>query len=159
MQGTISILFGCHSPVHTFLVIKAWWQLYGRPNLWEFVCILLHDIGHIGKQYLDDLEQKHSHWELGARIARFLFGEKGFLLIAGHCNYSGYPQSRLYKVDKYSWYLAPRWFLLWDGIVEPKIRVGFSNQDHVDKFQKWVKNNIENDEWRSTHDAFIERFT
>jgi hypothetical protein len=109
-QGTMSVFFGCHSVIHSILVMIAWKRLYGRrPAFWQGVCILLHDIGHLGLNYLDDYEAKQTHWMLGASLANALFGRKGFDFIAGHCSHSGYPHSMLYKADKYSWYLAPRW--------------------------------------------------
>lgn len=69
-QGTVSILFGCHSPIHSVLVLMSWKKLYRHwPRWWQIVCIFLHDIGHWGLDYLDDVNQKNKHWELGARIA------------------------------------------------------------------------------------------
>ncbi len=109
-QGTVSVLFGCHSLFHSAVVFVAWCKLYHRPpNLWQVVCILLHDIGHWGKDYLDDYEQKKRHGELGARVACSLFGSKGFNLVAGHNPYAGSPRSLLYNPDKYSWVIAPVW--------------------------------------------------
>ena len=58
-QGTVSALIGCHSIIHGLVVLTAWYKLYGSwPKLWQMVCIFLHDIGHIGLDYLDDYEQK-----------------------------------------------------------------------------------------------------
>ena len=77
-QGTISVLIGCHSIIHSILVVKAWKILYGSyPCWWEFVCILLHDIGHWGKDYLSDYEAKKRHWVLGAKVSRRLVGYRG----------------------------------------------------------------------------------
>ena len=78
-QGTVSVLVGVHCPVHAFFVTLAWRKVYGRwPELWELGCILLHDIGHWGLDYLDDPAEKAKHWELGAALARALFGQRGW---------------------------------------------------------------------------------
>jgi predicted HD phosphohydrolase len=69
-QGTISILFGCHSVIHSYYVLRAWKILYKTyPEPWQAICIFLHDIGHYGLNYLDDYEQKKIHWIKGAEIA------------------------------------------------------------------------------------------
>lgn len=153
-QGTISILLGCHSPIHSILVIRAWKELYGHwPKFWEFVCIFLHDIGHIGLNYLDDYDQKKVHWKLGARISKKLFGQKGFDLVAGHDKNSGYPESRLRKPDKYSWCIAPYWFLYFNYLIEPKlIRTGKTKHQSIIAFRKVVKANFENGFIKSTHE-------
>ncbi len=62
-QGTVSVLFGCHSIIHSMIVIVAWVKWYGHwPEFWQIICILLHDIGHWGKQYLDNYEEKKNEW-------------------------------------------------------------------------------------------------
>ena len=76
------------------------------PAVWEAVCIALHDVGHIGRQYLDDQKEKAEHWRLGALLASHIFGPKGWALCAGHSSHSGEPRSALYKADKLSWTLA-----------------------------------------------------
>ena len=158
-QGTISILVGCHSVIHSFLVVLSWKKLYNKfPSFWEFLCIFFHDIGHWGLNYLDDFEQKKKHWKLGADIAYRLFGSKGFLLVAGHCNYSGYPPSKLYKADKYSWYIAPKWLLFLNTIFEPKLRAGYSRMESVRRFSAQVKESIEGNYYKSTHSFFLDRY-
>lgn len=157
-QGTVSIICGCHSPFHSFQVIRAWRQLYGVwPKPWEIICICLHDIGHIGLQYLDDFEQKKNHWKLGAEIAKRLFGYDGFALCAGHCSHSGFPKSRLYKADKYSWHIAPRWWLWLNTFAEPKLRMGYSRWGAVNAFKSQVANSIENGHFKSTHSFYLDR--
>lgn len=157
-QGTLSILFGCHSVIHSILVARAWTRLYGRrPALWQTVCIFLHDLGHLGLNYLDDYEAKKHHWRLGARTAALLFGRKGYELVAGHCSHSGYPPSQMYKADKYSWYLAPRWWLYRNTLVESKLRMGYSWQEAVRLFQAQVRHSIESGLFRSTHSMFLQR--
>ena len=89
-QGTISVLFGCHSIIHSFLVLIAWRKLYGSwPEFWQVVCIFLHDVGHIGLNYLDIFELKKKHWMLGAHIGNKLFGLKAYYFLAGHCSHTG----------------------------------------------------------------------
>ncbi len=158
MQGTISILFGCHSTIHSILVTISWIKLYRRfPKPWELICIFLHDIGHIGKQYLDDYEQKKEHWILGAKMSRFLFGKRGYNLVAGHCTHNGIRKSLLYKPDKYSWYIAPTWWLITNNIFEPKLRAGLPTMIATRSFQERVKKNIETDAYKSTHGFHLER--
>ena len=157
-QGTVSYLFGCHSIVHSFYVWKAWRHLYKKsPAAWETVCILIHDSGHIGKQYLDDYEQKKLHWELGARIAKRLFGQRGYDLTAGHCEYSGLERSRLYFADKYAWKYEPYWWAWWNAVVEPKLKMGYTLREAYTRFHAAVEKSIESGEFRSTHQLYLER--
>jgi len=158
-QGTISWFIGCHSPIHSILVVISWRKLYGSwPKFWQLVCIFLHDIGHIGLDYLDNYEEKKVHFLLGALIAKHLYGEKGYDLLSGHCSHSGYPLSQLYKADKYSWYIAPTWFLYWNNIVEPKLAVNCdSNMDAIRKFRSVVKSSIESGSYTSTHKFYLDR--
>lgn len=157
-QGTISILFGSHSVMHSFLVIRSWKILYGKyPRFWQIICILLHDIGHIGKNYLDNYEEKKKHWILGARIAGWLFGKKGYDLIAGHDIHSGIFKSDLYKPDKYSWYIAPKWWLWMNIFFERKIcQPGKTWAESVDIWKKTVAKNIESGRYASNHVIYLE---
>ena len=159
-QGTISIICGCHSQAHSLMVFLAWKKLYGTyPNYWQTGCIILHDIGHFGKNYLDNVEEKNNHWKLGAKIAMKLYGIKGYYEVAGHVGpkINALPESRMYKADKYSWYITPYWILWWNNIIEPKIKHGMKNRDTIISFRQWVKHNIESGEYRTTHDAYLER--
>lgn len=157
-QGTISILIGCHSPIHSIMIVVAWCKLYKRfPKFWELVCIFLHDIGHYGLNYLDDFEQKKRHWVLGANIANKLFGKKGYDLLAGHCSHSGHTISALYKADKYSWHLAPCFWLRWNNTVEPKLRMGYTSAEAVRLFKAKVKQSVESGEYTSTHLMYLEK--
>jgi hypothetical protein len=158
-QGTVSWFYGCHSVMHSLLVLKSWRILYGSwPRPWQIVCIFLHDIGHIGLNYLDSMDEKCQHWQLGAWIARALFGTKGFAFLAGHCSHSRHPLSELYKADKYSWYIAPTWWLWLNNISEPKLTINCSgNMDAIRKFRAMVKESIESGEYTSTHDMYLKR--
>jgi hypothetical protein len=157
-QGTISVLFGCHSIVHSYLVALAWKHLYRRwPKPWETICIFLHDVGHIGLDYLDNEKQKNRHWELGARIAKILFGTRGYSLVAGHCKHSGIQQSLMYKADKYSWRLAPYWWLYLNTWAEPLLCIGYSREDAIADFRQQVNRSIESGEFVETHSFFLDR--
>ena len=157
-QGTVSVLAGCHSPIHSIIVALAWKKVYGKPPaFWQLVCIFLHDVGHFGLDYLDNYEEKKLHWRTGARIARLFFGDKGYDLCAGHCQHSGAPISALYKADKYSWYIAPHWWLISNCVFEPKLKMGMSSRDAVAKFKAQVAKSIESGEFKSTHSMYLER--
>ena len=158
-QGTMSVLFGCHSFfIHSIIVIVAWKRIYGkRPAFWQIVCIFLHDVGHLGLNYLDDFEAKKKHWMLGASIAYSLFGQKGFDFLAGHCSHSGHPLSELYRADKYSWHIAPYWWLYTNTFAEPKLRMGYTRREAILKFKEQVRQSVESGEFRSTHEMFLER--
>lgn len=158
-QGTISILFGCHSMViHPIVVTMAWFKLYGLPSWRELICIFLHDVGHYGLNYLDDYEQKKRHWELGAKATRALFGDWAYELTAGHCSHSGLPKSKLYYADKLSWHLAPRWWLWMNTVFEPLLMIGFSSRmAAVNDFKDQVAESIGNGWFRSTHQMYLER--
>lgn len=157
-QGTVSVLIGCHSVFHSILVILAWIKLYHTfPTWWQLVCIVLHDIGHWGLDYLDDVDAKRSHWELGARVSGWLLGKRGYLFSAGHDKYSGYPLSPLSKADKYAWHIAPTWWLLSNQIFEPKLRMGYSSMGAVRHFRSRVAENVANGFLHSTHDFYLQR--
>ena len=157
-QGTISVLCGCHDLVHSFLVWHSWRLLYGRwPQPWQVGCIFLHDIGHWGKNYLDDEREKQKHWEGGAALAYRLFGKRGYDLVAGHCSNSGFPTSDLARPDKYSWYIAPYWWLWCNNVVEPQLMAGLSNRAAILDFRLKVKKSIESGEFASTHSFYLQR--
>jgi hypothetical protein len=159
-EGTISVLWGCHSPIHSFLVLCAWIRLYKRlPRPWQIVCIFIHDIGHWQKDYLTDVEQKYDHWILGAYLAFCMFGKKGYAFVAGHYSYSGYPLSLLYKADKYSWTIAPIWWLWLNYQIEPKLKLWSRRGSTLDKchqFRQAVRNSIESDKWIETHSIYTQ---
>jgi len=158
-QGTVSVLFGCHSVIHSIIVVVSWKKLYGKwPLPWQIICIFIHDIGHWGKDYLDDFDQKKEHWREGARLAGKLFGDEGWVFCAGHCSHSGVTRSQLYKADKYSWHIAPIWWLWINNVIEPKLTVNCSgNMDAIRKFKAMVKDSVESGEFRSTHSMYLDR--
>ena len=154
-EGTISVIIGVHSPIHSIMVTIAWVKLYKKlPKFWELCCIFLHDIGHIGLDYLTYKDQKDLHTLLGAKIAGKLFGRKGYELLIDHDkNKNNY----LYKPDKYSWYISPKWVSYVNAIVEPKIKAGMGIRESISKWRSQVAKSIENGEYKNSHDMFLER--
>jgi len=159
-QGTVSVLLGCHSPIHSLIVIVAWWKLYHYPpNWWQIVCILIHDIGHWGKDYLDDYELKKKHGELGAKVAKFLFGQKGYDLVAGHNPYEGSPRSKLFKPDKYSWVIAPTWWMVTNTLFESKLqRKGSSRLESATMFKEAMRENMKTGFEKKGHEIYLEQW-
>lgn len=159
-QGTISVLFGCHSPMHSIIVVNAWRKLYGKyPEFWQIVCIFLHDIGHWGKNYLDNYEEKKQHAELGSKIAMKLFGQKGYDLTAGHNPYNGIKKSLLYSPDKYSWVIAPLWWMTFNAMVEKKLqRKGSSCRESAIMFKDAMTKNMYNGFAELGHDVYLKQW-
>jgi hypothetical protein len=157
-QGTVSVFLGCHSIIHSILVVKAWKKVYGRwPELWELGCIMVHDVGHIGLDYLDDPKQKAEHWRLGARIAKVFFGHKGYKFVAGHCETSGEELSDLFFPDKVSRAMAPMWWLVFQQLVEPKLTPkGVSRRQHAKDFKEWAIRNVESRNFQDAHKGYME---
>lgn len=159
-QGTVSVLFGCHSIVHSVLVLLAWKKLYKKwPEWWQVGCIFLHDIGHWGKDYLDDYEEKKKHWEVGAQVAWRLFGEKGYRFVAGHCGSSSWVIiDEFKKADRYSWYLAPKCWILSNIIIEPELQwSGFSKWESVLEFKKMIEEQTKQGLKQSLHQVYLDR--
>jgi hypothetical protein len=143
------------------MVLIAWRKLYHAwPTPWETTCIFLHDIGHWGKDYLDDPEQKKAHWYLGSRVARRFFGHKGFMLVAGHCpKNSGVRKSRLYDPDKYSWIIAPVWWMVSNTFFEPKlIRKGSTRRESALIMKKAMRENAATGFEKTGHDIYLEQW-
>jgi len=159
-QGTVSIILGCHSLVHSLIVFVAWCRLYhSPPNVWQTVCIFLHDIGHWGKDYLDDYEQKKQHAELGAKVSRFLFGRKGYDLVIGHNPYDGSPKSLLHDPDKYSWVIAPVWWMITNTLFEPKLqRRGSSRKESALMFKDAMKENWQSGFKELGHEIYLKQW-
>ena len=159
-QGTWSVLAGCHSPVHSTLVLIAWYRLYYNwPQPWQIVCIYLHDIGHWGKDYLDNYEDKKLHGQLGANIAKRLFGQKGYNLIAGHNSYMGVERSILYEPDKLSWTFAPILWMVSNTIFEPKlIRKGCTRRESAVMFQEAMKKNKDSGFQEVGHEIYLKQW-
>ena len=156
-EGTKSLLFGCHQFVmHPLFIVLAWRKLYHRwPKPWQLVCIFLHDIGHLGKDYLTHYEQKKMHWQLGAKIANKLFGFKGMALISGHTNQSSRGNSnyhsQLFFADKYSRLISPRWWLQLSDKVE-----GFDKDRSLDAWLSMMHKNWESGCPKDSHQIYLE---
>jgi hypothetical protein len=159
-QGTVSVLFGCHSPVHSLVVLVAWKRLYGRwPKWWEIGCIFIHDIGHWGKDYLDNYEEKKRHAELGAKVAYRLFGQKGWQFVTGHNPYAGQRKSALFVPDKFSWVIAPLWWMVSNTWFEPKlIRPGNTRRESARMFKEAMTENGKNGWAKQGHDIYLEQW-
>ena len=159
-QGTVSVLIGCHSPMHSLIVLVAWVKLYhGWPKPWQIVCIFLHNIGHWGKDYLDDYEQKKRHGELGATIAKRLFGQRGYDFIAGHNPYNGAARSLLYNPDKYSWVIAPVWWMITNTWFEPKLkRKGSTRRESAIMFKEAMRDNWETGLKELGHEIYLRQW-
>jgi len=104
--GTKSVLFGVHQFLwHPFTVYLAWRELYGNPSLQDLVCILVHDLGYLGKSTMNGPDGIY-HPELGATIAGFLCGKSAALQCLGHsrayASRFGFPLSKLCWADKLS---------------------------------------------------------
>lgn len=149
-EGTKSLICGCHDILHPIWVLWSWKKIYKKwPKCWEVVCIFLHDIGHIGLNYLSDVRQKDVHWVLGAQICRMLFGQKGFDFVAGHVLKSEFPKSRLFEPDKYSWTVAPLWWMRKNNWVE-------NLPGSAEEFKSRARENVENGFKKDNHDLHLE---
>ncbi len=159
-QGTISVLLGCHSQMHSLVVLIAWIRWYHKlPSWWQVICILLHDIGHWGKDYLDDYEEKQKHGLLGAKVAKFLFGQKGYDLVMGHNLYKGYTKSALHDPDKYSWVIAPVWWLISNQIFEPKLqRRDYTKRGSSLKWKEAMRKNMKTGFKKLGHEIYLEQW-
>jgi len=120
------------------------------------VCILLHDIGHWGKDYLDDYELKKQHAELGAKVALRLFGQKGYDLIVGHNPYNGFPRSALFNADKYSWVIAPLCWTQTNSFFEPKLRRrGCTRRESSRMYREAMRENMKGGFQQRGHDIYL----
>ena len=119
----------------------------------------MHDIGHWGKDYLDDYEQKKRHGELGANIAKRLFGQKGYNFIAGHNPYNGVPKSALHDPDKYSWVIAPVWWMMTNTWFEPKLkRRGNTRRESAVMFKEAMRANMESGFKEIGHEIYLKQW-
>jgi len=155
--GTKSVLFGVHQFIwHPITVLLAWIDLYGFPKPWELFCILIHDLGYIGKKEMDGPEGD-THPELGALIAGKIFGERARLECLGHsrsyCLEKQLPISRLCWADKWSPMFDPTHFYWFRGTLSGEIgeyRKSFPRAEGQSAlmwtvaFKKHVRDNAEN---------------
>lgn len=115
--GSKSVLFGAHCFfLHPFFVAYSWYKLYGfpwDPRLW--FAFFLHDIGYFGKPNMDG-DEGELHPYTGARIMKFLFGQKWFDFTLYHSRFlakkNGAQYSKLCVADKLAISLTPAWLYL-----------------------------------------------
>lgn len=118
--GTKSVLFGVHQFIlHPVLVTWAWWILYHEwPKPHQWAAIITHDLGYWGCPNMDGLEGENhpthvAFWwfkhfgRFGDKVAKEVLGHSRF-----HAAQSGVPLSKLFRPDKLSTALYPRWLYL-----------------------------------------------
>ena len=116
-KGTKSLLFGIHQFIwHPLTVAMAWRVLYGRwPGWKECICIFIHDWGYWGMEHMDD-EDGETHPQLGAWLARELFGTEHWELCLCHSRHYArrfhLTPSKLCWADKACIMFYPRWLYL-----------------------------------------------
>lgn len=129
-RGTKSILFGVHQFIlHPLFVLRAWFIIYRSfPTLSEFMAILTHDLGYWGKADMDGTEGS-SHPASAAAFWRGRFGGFGNEvadIIIGHSRFhaatNGLQLSKLFRPDKLSTALYPRWLYLLLGNLSGEIK-------------------------------------
>lgn len=124
-RGTKSVLFGVHQFIwHPITVLIAWWKLYGRPSWKELICIFVHDLGYWGSPNMDG-EEGERHPELGADIAKKLFGPDYYFLCLYHSRHyartAGAEPSKLCWADKLSIFYEPWWFYIFRALLSGEI--------------------------------------
>jgi len=166
-EGTKSYLIGCHQfLLHPLWVLLAWRLEYKSwPKWWELICILSHDIGICGRQYLSDDKAKIDHWIKGARLAQnvvWVVSHKVGLYVraynccAGHCpSESGVLESRLSRPDKRSWLVAPMWWLWWNYWVEWSSNKGIGVTPPPE-WKRLVRDNLSSPQTMDSHRLYIQ---
>ena len=160
--GTKSILFGVHQfLIHPYFVVKAWRIIYHRgPSLNEFRAIVTHDLGYWGSPNMDGEEgEKHpqiaANWWLkkGTYIGDFVAKE-----ILGHSRFyaahEGIGLSNLFRADKLSYALYPRWLYLLLGNLSGEIHE-YMRQARNGKYRKHSRNGTSQVSWLVEMQAHI----
>lgn len=149
--GTKSLIFGVHQFLwHPFTVYRAWKWLYGPPSWRETVCIFVHDWGYWGEADMDGPSGKF-HPELGARIARTLFGSFEHDLVLLHSrslsSILGQPASKLCWADKLSIAFDPAFFYLFRAWLSGELteyrryaQPFFSTNSSPEEWFVWLRN-------------------
>ena len=116
-RGTRSLLWGVHQfALHPFFIWLSWVWLYRSVPTWrETVCIVIHDWGYWGKQFMDDeVGQRHPEW--AAAVAGKLFGPAYRDLCLYHSRFyscrAGVNPSKLCWADKFCICIEPWWFYI-----------------------------------------------
>ena len=105
------------------------------------------------------VEEKKKHGLLGAKVAKWLFGQKGYDLVIGHCLYKGATKSALHDPDKYSWILAPIWWLVSNQIVEPKLRRrGITRRESAQIWKEAMRKNMKEGFKKLGHEIYLEQW-
>lgn len=165
-EGTKSYLIGCHQfLMHPLWVLIAW-KIKHRswPKWWQLVCILLHDIGVCGRQYISDDDAKNGHWMDGARwsllivsyiskVPHSIMGLRAYRLCAGHTTESGFPVSKMYIADKYSRIIMPSW-LMWPEYWFEFRKLGSATPP---EWKKKLKENLKTNKPFSAHKLFLKQ--
>ncbi len=177
-EGTKSYIIGCHQfLLHPIWCLLAWRLEYKEfPKWWELICILLHDIGICGRQYLSDDAAKKGHWERGTRLAGrvvsmmkkepiYWIGNEGedpwkvplwkraIEMCSGHCpEESRYPESKLSRADKRSRLVAPMWWTWWEYWVEFS---GVRKPGHVRQWRRAVAENLKRERPLGNHELYM----
>lgn len=149
--GTKSILIGAHCFfLHPLFVFMAWWHLYGFPwdiRLW--LSFLLHDIGYWSKLNMDGPEGE-THPEVGARVMRFLFGNKWGNFCLYHSRYYAKKHdakpSQLCFADKLAFVYTPRWLYLLMVSATGEIDEYLKNGQRSDS-EHWTPTNFDKVKW------------
>jgi len=154
-EGTRSLLFGYHNPViHGLAVLIAWRREYHSwPKWWELICILLHDIGIWGRDYLSDDEAKKGHEMAGARLALAITrNERAYVLCYTHVT-SNIRKGRLWLPDKKSWLMLPNWVWWICWWVERGRKMGLQTPP---VWKRIVEDNLAKKEYRGSHQLYID---
>jgi len=160
--GTRSILFGVHHfLIHPFFVIKAWRVVYHRwPNWMQLCAIFTHDLGYWGSPNMDGEEgeqhpQKAANWWLtrgsyfGDCVAKEILGHSRF-----YAAQTGIGLSDLFRADKLSYALYPRWLYLLLGNLSGEIRE-YMAHTREGKYRKHSRNGTSQVSWLIEMQAHI----
>ena len=127
--GTKSILFGVHQFIlHPLMVARAWNIIYHkRPTLHEWCAIITHDLGYWGSPDMDgESGERHPEYSANWWWNKGKFGRNVGIEILGHSRFyagkNGEGLSRLFKADKLSMALYPRWSYLLLGNLSGEIK-------------------------------------
>ncbi len=159
-EGTKSYLIGCHQfLLHPLWVLLTWRLEYKSwPKWWELIAILFHDIGICGRQYLSDDTAKIGHWEKGAQLTSDILDKltrdmskenAGYNMCAGHSSTSELPESKLWKADKRSKLVEPKWWSAFYSLIEPQLK------GDPDKWRETVKENLRQKKPVSNHELYM----
>ncbi len=145
--GTKSLLFGVHQFVlHPLLVLIAWRIIFHRfPKFYELCAIITHDWGYWGSPNMDGPEgERHpeysaSFWfmwenEFCDKVSKEILGHSRF-----YASKNGNKISNLFRADKFSGALYPKWLYLLLGNFSGEIKEYMVRTDrNKDSQIKWL---------------------